>query len=75
MSRLDEPMACYDERDTCFVLQTTTANEIERNIEEHIRKLNEELRTKPVGSPGREDREIAKDRWVRLLRAQQEGRQ
>jgi len=50
---------------------TPTTNEIE--IEEHIRKLNEELRTKPLGSPSREDREIAKDRWIRLLRAQQEA--
>ena len=44
-------------------------------IQEHIRKLNEELRTKPVGSKSREDREIAKDRWMRLLRASKEGRQ
>jgi hypothetical protein len=38
-------------------------------IQEHLRKLNAELRTKPVGSKSREDREIAKDRWVRLLRS------
>jgi hypothetical protein len=38
-------------------------------IQSHIDRLNAELRTKRIGSKAREDREIAKDRWTRLLRA------
>jgi len=50
---------------------TTTRDEIQG----HIRKLDEELRTKPIGSPTRVDRELAKDRWTRLLKATKEAQQ
>jgi hypothetical protein len=54
---------------------TPTPTPTRDEILTHIRKLNEELRTKPIGSPTRTDRETAKDRWIRLLKATKESQQ